>query len=95
LLWSCRVSGTGNTSIADSHVCFYFLDEPLSLSKTRAVAPVGSHCYFSVAAEGTIWLCWSTNIINLLLKYYCWIAHAVSATGSIDCIEVLNCLILN
>ena len=75
---------------------FYFLNEPLSLSKTRAVATVGSHCDFSVVAVKAVWFCGNAearDFVDLLLEDDSWVTDAVTARGTVDCIEVLDCLI--
>ena len=66
------------------------------MSKTRAVATVGSHCDFSVVAVKAVWFCGNAearDFVDLLLEDDSWVTDAVTARGTVDCIEVLDCLI--
>ena len=77
---------------------FDFLNKPLSLSKTCTVATVCSHRDFSVAAVKTVWFCGCAEaryLVDLLLEDYSRITDTVATRGTVDCIEVLDCLILN
>ena len=68
------------------------------MSKTRAVATVGSHCDFSVAAVEAVWFCGcaeARDLVDLLLEDDSGVTDAVTTRSTVDCIEVLDCLILN